>query len=270
MPQRLDDKTFIDEALRIVREAEKNGAVLRIIGALAVRLHCPEYATLHVSLKRLEEDQSFTDIDLIGYSGQMRRIREVMEDILRFKISPQALLMRGKERLVYTHPEDLYQVDVFLDRLRFSHDIAFGKDPKEGRLSLDFPTITPTDILLEKIQIHDIAEKDIKDILTILRAHSISLQEEKDRINAAYIARLLAGDWGFWYDAKLNLAKAQDFARRYRESGMLTQHDLEDITGKIAELTDLMDKESKTREWVKASRRGLNKQWWRSVEELIR
>jgi len=266
----LDDKTFLDEALKIVCEADRNDATLRIVGALAVRLHCQDHEALHIGLKRLEDERSFTDIDLAGYSKQKHTIRQVMEDRLGFKTSAQALLMRGRERLIYNHPQGLYQVDVFLDCLRFSHDVCFGSDPRKGRLGLDFPTITPTDILLCKIQIHDIAEKDVKDLLTILRAHDLSLEEAKDMINTSYIASLLAEDWGFWYDSKANLRKAASFAKDYHLKGMLTQEDLADISIKINRLISHIESQPKTREWINQERKGPGKKWWRDVEEVVR
>jgi len=265
-----DDQTFIEEALKIIREAEEDGVVLRLIGALAVRLHCPDQESLHVNLKRIGGAGSFTDIDLIGYSKQRHKIRKIMEDKLKFKVSPQALLMRGKERLVYHHPQAACQVDIFLDHLKFSHDVYLGSDTGKGRLSLDSPTITPTDILLEKIQIHDIAEKDIKDILTIFRAHNISSEEERDSINAEYVATLLAQDWGFWYDAKVNLSRVKNFAKDYHKTGLLTHEDLADISEKISRLLAVVDGKPKTRKWMRGAKKGTSKQWWRSVEELVR
>jgi len=50
-------------------------------------------------------------------------------------------------------------------------------------LSSTFPTIPLSDLLLEKFQIHRIAEKDIKDIILLLRAYKISNEHEGNVID---------------------------------------------------------------------------------------
>ncbi|WP_455284117.1 hypothetical protein, partial [[Eubacterium] cellulosolvens] len=86
----LDDNALMNEALAIVERAEKEGIVLRILGALAIRLHSEEYSTLHKGLNRIGTGQvSFTDVDLVGYSSQKGKIRRLMEQSLGFLISRQ-------------------------------------------------------------------------------------------------------------------------------------------------------------------------------------
>lgn len=189
------DQKILEDAVRIVEEAAKLKASLRILGALAIRIHCEEFIELQRKLKRLgSEDRNFTDIDLIGYGKERSKVRTLMEDILGYKYSQQFILMHGKERLIYYHPEDLYHVDVFFDKLRFSHDIDFGSSPEKGRLKLDFPTIPLADLLLEKLQIHEINEKDIKDIMLLLRAHTVGYEDQRETVNVKHVAQILAED----------------------------------------------------------------------------
>jgi hypothetical protein len=67
-------------------------------------------------------------------------------------------------------------VDVFFDKLLVAnHPIDF-----KGRLELDYPTITVTDMLLEKIQMWEaFSVKDLKDCLLLLKAHSIGEETAK-------------------------------------------------------------------------------------------
>lgn len=106
---KLSDEEFIGEALKIVELAQKRRVTLRILGAIAVRLHCKEFWSFHEGLDRLgSEETSFTDIDLIGYSFQRKDIRVLMEKELGFQIPRQFLLLHGKERLMYSHPNKPY------------------------------------------------------------------------------------------------------------------------------------------------------------------
>jgi hypothetical protein len=221
-------------------------------------------------LERLGTGRSFTDIDLIAYGKERHKVRALMEDELGFQISPQTLLMHGRERLIYRHPSGLYHVDIFFDKLRFSHDIDFGDNPRKGRLSLDYPTIPLADLLLEKLQIHDIAEKDIKDILVLLRSHRLAEADEDEALNVKYMSRILADDWGFWYDAVQNLKKVRERIDEYLGEGLISEEDARDVTSKVAELLHRIDAEPKTSRWVKRMKEGLNKKWWRDVEEVSR
>lgn len=265
----LSDKKVIEEAINIVEKAQSKGIILRILGAIAVRIHSGGFEELHKKLNRLgNEEKSFTDIDLIGYSSQWGDIRRLMEKELSFAISRQFLLLHGKDRLIYYHPRGLYHVDIFFDKLMFSHDINFGKKGN-GRLELDYPTITVTDLLLEKLQIHEINEKDIKDLIVLLKAHDLG-HDDRDCINTEYISKILGDDWGFWMDAKENLMKILKFAQKYHFENIISMGDYKDLENKINSLIELLDKCHKTKRWLKRAEEGVTKKYWRDVEELYR
>jgi hypothetical protein len=101
--------------------------------------------------------------------------------------------------------------------LRYSHEVHFGSEPRDGRLSIDPITISPSDLVLEKIQIHQINEKDIKDLVTLFALCEISDQEGRGNISRRHIGLVLAEDWGFWYTVTINLGKIKSYAEKYRE-----------------------------------------------------
>jgi hypothetical protein len=114
----------------------------------------------------------------------------------------------ASERQIYFHPKGWFYVDVFFDKLLVAnHPIDF-----KGRLELDYPTITVTDMLLEKIQMWEaFSAKDLKDCLTAPKSTQHKRKNQKESIDASYIAKLLAQDWGFWYTATTNLKKIKMF-----------------------------------------------------------
>lgn len=270
MATKLSDEEIISEAIKIVKEAEKEGVILRILGAVAIRIHCNGLEEIHKKLRRLgeEKERSFTDIDLIGYSSQRGEIRKLMEKALSFKISAQFLLLYGKERLLYYHPSNLYHVDVFFDKLDFSHTILFGKKGN-GRLELDSPTITPTDLLLEKLQIHQINEKDIKDIVLLLKGHEIS-EGERDAINLQRITSVLGDDWGFWMDATENLKKTMKYGELYYEKSLIDGEARDDVLKKCSTILSCLMECPKTKNWEKRAKKGVKEKYWRDVEEYYR
>jgi hypothetical protein len=265
------DNIILKDSIRIIEEGNKNNITLRLLGAIAVRIHTYEYEDLHIKLNRLgKEGETFTDIDIIAYSKEASKIRKIMENVLGFQIPGYFLLMHGKDRLLYYHPKGLYHVDIFFDKLQFSHDIFFGSDPNKGRLKLDYPTIPLAELLLEKLQIHEINEKDIKDVIVLLRAHEIGYIDEKELINVKYLAKVLSDDWGFWYDVKINLEKIKKFAKDYHINGLLKKEDSEDVNEKINKIIEFIDIEPKTKNWNKRAKIGTSKKWWRDVEDIVR
>lgn len=67
-----------------------------------------------------------------------------------------------------------FSIDIFLDRLEMCHDIDF-----KGRLELDYPTIPLAEMLLEKLQIVQINEKDVKDVIILCASTKLAIRMRK-------------------------------------------------------------------------------------------
>lgn len=268
----IDDDMLCHDGEEIVKIAESEGVVLRLMGALAVRIHSEDFACLHKEMDRLGngKEHSFTDIDLVAYSKQRKKIISIFEEKLKYKPDNYLMALFGKFRCIFYHPQKGYHVDIFFDKLEFSHDIYFGNKPGKGRLELDTPTISVSDLFLEKAQIHQINEKDIKDLIVLLRAHEIDEEDGKQLINIKYIGDILANDWGFWYDVTLNLKKVDLFANQYQKIKLLSTEDFIDIKNKVNYLLKYINDMPKNNRWIKQARKGTNKPWWREVEEVTR
>ncbi len=274
----LDDDEMFKHALDIIEAAEKQGVYLRLLGAMAIRMHIQdtEFMDLYDKLSRLglDADKKFTDIDVVAYKKQLKSLRKVLENDLGFIVDRMMLqYLRDRGRLIYYEKNNTYHVDVFFDKLEFSHKVHFGKDPEMGRLHLDSPTIPLADIVLQKTQIHRINEKDIKDLIILLRAHDLIETDNTDEtnlINIKYIAEVLANDWGFWKDATENLDKVKKFSERYWKEELISQEDMTDVLNKVNTILEIIKNEPKTKNWQKRAKKGENKQWWKDVEEVER
>ncbi|MHA1632658.1 MAG: hypothetical protein ACTSXC_07645 [Candidatus Freyarchaeota archaeon] len=265
---------FLNEAASIVERAQEENIILRILGALAVHIHCKDdarCAELHKSLERLGKGKPmFTDLDLIGYKAQRKHVKKFFDGKLKFVPDRRINALFGSKRNIFYHPKGRYAVDIFFSRLEFSHDVDFGEKPGKGRLELDFPTITPADIVLEKVQIHEINMKDIVDLIVLFLRHGLSVTEEKDKINCKYIAETLSDDWGFWYDAVNNLEKVKGFATKFSEERKMRKEEAETVIGRVDGLLKAIEEEPKTKRWIKRSKTGTKKIWYRPVEEVLR
>lgn len=243
---------YVDRALALVEGARKRGLELRILGSLAYRLHCPQNLALFEEMQR-----DLTDIDLAARSEQRKAIRGYLAE-QGYVIDQDVLVSTEGTRYCFTDPETGAGVDIFFDQLFFCHPI-----PLRDRLALDYPTITPTDLLLEKLQIVELNPKDEKDSLVLLLEHPLA-PDAPDAIDSAYVARLLAADWGFYYTVKLNLGRLR---RRLEEQPSLDGAKRRTIAERLDALEQAIEEEPKTARWKLRARIGPRVRWFQEVAE---
>jgi hypothetical protein len=226
------------------------------MGALAFELRCPERAELRRALGR-----ELSDIDFAALSNQWDPIVEMFED-LGYTFDERWAMLHGHERLIFLLQPDGLRVDVFFDQLAMCHVIDL-----RDRLLLDELTIPLADLLLEKLQIVRLTEKDIVDTIVLLLEHPIGGDEAV--INADYIARLLAGDWGFYHTATINLLRIRDhFLDTY--SPPLTAEECAQVREQIGRLLERIEAEPKTLKWRGRARLGTAIKWYRDVGDMTR
>ena len=103
---------FVDEALRLVREAEAEGIRLRILGSIAYRLQCPNNLHLFQDTKRV-----LTDVDFGAERKQNRAIRQFL--MARGYVPDEGIYVASEgARHAYLHKDTGLNVDVFADEPR--------------------------------------------------------------------------------------------------------------------------------------------------------
>lgn len=212
----------------------------------------------------------FTDLDLAGYNRQRGDINKFFTKELGFQPDTLVNGMFGHKRLIYYHPQNKYHVDVFMNKLEFSHDVNFGDKPGSGRLELDSPTITATDIVLEKLQIHAINRKDLIDLIAIFIVHDVHEQFDKNVVDGSYIASILSDEWGFWYDATVNLNKVVSLTEELSANGKLGPDHRQIVLQRTDKLLNVIANTHKSKNWEKRAKTGTKKAWYLEVEEVVR
>lgn len=257
----IPSQVFLDEARRIVAEAERAELTLRAMGGVAIRLHTLDEVDLARRLGRLGEGrQEFTDLDFMSYRKHRNRMKPFLEE-LGYTKRRATLSSATSERQIYFHPKGWFFVDVFFDKLLVAnHPLDF-----RGRLKLDSPTISPTDLLLEKLQIVNISDKDVKDIIVLLAAHEVAETDTPDAINGAYIARLLSRDWGFWYTVTTNLTGLKELLPQMEA---LTDNDRRRIGEQVDGLLAHIEAAPKTLGWKARAKIGPRMRWYEPVETM--
>jgi hypothetical protein len=267
-------EVFIKEAEKLVEDAEKKGIILRIMGGLGIMMYSRDFRDFAAKLRRtgagVVKGQEYTDIDFMSYGKQRNKVKEFFR-VLGYAKRRATLSSAASNRQIYYHPKGWFYIDAFFDKLIVAnHPIDF-----KGRLELDYPTIAVTDMLLEKIQMWEaFSAKDLKDCLLLFRAHDVEEKGEKKCIDASYIAKLLAKDWGFWYTATTNLNKLRKFISEMDKLGpeieinpkKIGKSDRQEIARKIDALLERVDKEPKSFGWKMRAKVGTKKRWYEPVE----
>lgn len=265
---------FMRESKTIVDTAQNEGLTMRIIGGLGIAMHCQQFSEFAKKLGRtgtgVAKGQEYSDLDFIAYRKQRDKVKELFGKIGYVK-RRATLSSAASERQIYYHPEGWFYVDVFFDQLLVAnHPVDF-----RGRLELDYPTITVTDMLLEKVQMWEaFGIKDLKDCLFLLKAHDIKEQKDKESIDTSYIAETLAQDWGFWYTATTNLQNIRRFVSELDKLGpdaqitpaLITDKERDDINKKTTTLLNRTETEPKSFGWKMRAKVGTKKRWYNPVE----
>ncbi|MET1231458.1 MAG: hypothetical protein ABWY52_01250 [Candidatus Limnocylindrales bacterium] len=250
----IDRATLEREVERIVGEAEAAGVTTRVLGSIGVALHCPDAADLLPTFAR-----TYADIDFASYRRQARDLIRLLAS-LGYIDNRDVYITSEGSRSILEHPERRIHLDVFYDRLDFCHVI-----PLAGRLEADRPTIPLAELLLSKLQIVKINEKDVVDAILLLLDHPLGAGDagiiDQDRI-----AAICAEDWGTWRTITGNLGKVATLAAGYPQ---LDEHRRLVVAAAVASLNDRLVLEPKTLAWRMRARVGDRRQWWTDVDEAI-
>jgi hypothetical protein len=239
-------------AENILEGAGRVGITLRILGGLAFRLHCPQYRRLEYAKAR-----QITDIDFAGFRVEVEEIEKLFIG-LGYDQNQNVKFLFGTERRIFYRDE--LHIDVFLDKLKFCHDIDF-----RTRLGIDYPTMSLVDLLLEKLQIVAINEKDIFDAIVLIREHDLGV-DSKESIDVDYLSALCASDWGLWKTVSTNLSTIESSLTTFLKDKV----DICDVSTKTSEMMNRLCGSRKSVKWQLRGLIGDKLRWYREVEEVDR
>jgi hypothetical protein len=251
--QLVDPAPFVEQAHKILEVARERQVTLRLLGAIAFHLSCPNFNYI-----QRETGRVFTDIDFMSYFKEMREV-EILFKQMGYSEDRRIKSVPGLRRSIFFHADQPWHSDVFYDVLDFSHEIDL-----RGRLEIDYPWLALVDLLLEKMQIARINEKDIIDTLMLLREYEVG--ETDDRvIRIDRLARSCKADWGLWKTVTTNLDKVDGLIDRYE---VLGTEDRRIIRERLSAIRQRVDREPPTLRWRLRGAVGERVQWYRDVDEV--
>jgi hypothetical protein len=245
---------FEDELKHILQVSSDEGVTLRVIGSLAFQFHCPKYGYLQAALGR-----AYTDIDFAGYSHERKAVQTVMSG-LGYAENREVTVVSEGMRMIFDNASTGLHVDIFYDKLDFCHVISW----KNGRLGVDTPTIPLAEMLLEKMQIVKINEKDIIDTIMLMLEHPLG-DDDQETINIKLVAELCADDWGLWRTTTMNLTKVSQLVQDY---GQLSDTDKQHVISQVETVMQRIADEPKSLAWRLRDRVGDRVKWYKDVDEV--
>jgi hypothetical protein len=248
-------EAYLEEARHLTDDAQKQGIILRVMGPIALHFYFPDYVDLYRRMERLG-DRVFTDIDYAAYGKHRGKLVPFFEKH-GYELEKRAAMISGGTRLIFFSAK-IPMIDVFFDKLDYNHPIDY-----RGRLEHDPYSVSLADLMLQKLQIVQINDKDLKDAMLLFLAAPVS-DTDKNAINVKYVAKLFADDWGFYHTATTNL-------RRIKEamSGVKALND--DQRAVIAEKVDyflkFIEETPKSGKWKGRAKTGTSKPWYQEVSD---
>ena len=249
----LDRAALEREVDRVVEAVAARGRPIRVLGSIGVAIHCPDARSLLPSFER-----TYADIDFAAYQRDARDVSAAIVGLGYAEDREVSIVSEGR-RSIFEHPSAQVHLDVFYDRLEFCHVI-----PLAGRLEADAPTIPLAELLLSKLQIVKLNEKDVVDTILILLDHPLGAGDD-DTIDLDRIAALCAGEWGLWRTLTMNLEKVAALGSTYPQ---LRDDQRVRVGVAVTELKRAIDAVPKPLAWRVRDRVGDRRQWWTDVDEV--
>jgi len=223
----------VERALDLVERAERHGAVLRMVGGVAINYLCGAGR------------EHLGDLDFVATPKHRRAVETALtEDGSTPDREFNAL--HGHQRLYFEGPDGV-PIDVFMGRMDMCHSLDL-----RDRLELSKPAVPAADLVLSKLQIVEFTEKDEEDTRTLFE--HLELAERNEAIDPRRIREVTCSDWGWHRTVSANL-------ERFAEGNDV-------VAARTRELLELMQEWPKSRRWNRRARVGTRKPWYRLPEEV--
>jgi len=239
----------IAEARRLVDAGREQGVTVRALGGVAVYMQSPDDRPL---LPR-----ELKDIDLVTQRGNGRRIAQLLAE-LGYVGEEMFNALRGDRRQLFYDPVNGRQLDVFVGEFSMCHSL-----PIADRLDRDPYTVPVAELLMTKLQIVELNDRDERDIYTLCYHHDVGSGLSHD-IESDVVGRLCASDWGLWRTCKGTIERCRADLPRYD----LDARTRELIQDRLHRLWEESDVAPKTGAWKRRSRLGGRKRWYEVPEEV--
>ena len=244
--------SVLREARAIVSAATEAGITVRLLGGMAVRMLCPDYPQRLVAGKQ--------DIDLATVTPARKALQTFLID-QGHKPDTTFNALYGHRQLYFTSGVSGRPIDVLVDRLVMCHELDF-----RDRITKVPYTLDVVDLLLSKLQIVKLNEKDARDIIYLLAAHPLQDEAAPESISLETFRAIVSTDWGWWRTATMNLEKIQALIREEADR-LVPANTKHDPTAQASTLITAANEVPKSKRWKLRARIGDRVRWYQEPDE---
>jgi hypothetical protein len=250
MSDSVAEADLLNDAKSLIDLAAARSIALRLVGGLAVRMLTPELPP---------RSRMGQDLDFASSSSTRRALIQMLTE-LGYHPDKNFNALYGNKQLYFAHGASGLTIDVLIDRLHMCHTLEFAD--RLGRMPY---TLDAVDLLMSKLQIVELNEKDADDCLRLLVTFRLEDSSDPDAIDLRVFRSLVGDDWGWWRTVTLNLDRITGLlhgsARPALEGGKL------DPRAQLQTLSQAAESAPKSRRWKMRARIGERKRWYEVPEE---
>jgi hypothetical protein len=199
------------------------------------------------------------DLDFASSSSTRRRLSDMLTE-RGYDPDKNFNALYGNKQLYFAHGDTGLAIDVLIDKLHMCHTLEFA-----DRLTRMPYTLDAVDLLMSKLQIVELNEKDADDCLRLLVTFALDDSADAGTIDLRVFRSLVSDDWGWWRTVTLNLdritALLSGGARPAIDGGRL------DPRAQLQTLSEVAESAPKSRRWKMRAKIGERKRWYDVPEE---
>lgn len=233
--------------------ASEHGVPLRLFGGQAIR-----YVTSAYPPRTYSEQ----DIDLACTSQHTPAVTGLLTE-LGCLPDERFNALYGHRQMYFVAPDRTTSMDVVVDRLTMCHELYFADRIERLPVTLDI-----ADLLLSKLQVVKINEKDMKDAIYLMSAYPVRAGDEPGTIGLGRFEQIVGGDWGWWRTVTGNLSTLVETAQDLR--ALVPAGASQDPFDHSRQLLEHAVAVPKSRRWRLRARLGERLRWYEEPEEVTR
>ena len=131
------------------------------------------------------------------------------------------------------------------------------------RLAIEPYTVSAGDLLLTKLQVFRAEERDLRDIVTLLKDDELAGEDAPGTVNVKYWPSSARGTGGSTTTSRRTCGAARS---RWRATGW-SARDEDHVRAALERLTEEIEEAPKTRSWRWRAKIGTRRRWHELVEE---
>jgi hypothetical protein len=236
------------------RVVESTDLEVRLLGGVGVALH--DHRPLPAALER-----GYGDLDVVVPPKSARATTAALT-AAGYEANERFNALHGAHRMLFYDTENKRQVDVFVGTFSMCHRLDLS-----GRLAEHTYSLDAADLLLTKLQIHEINRKDLVDAVRLLLTHENADigggGGAPDAMSLDRLRSVTSTDWGWFTTVTDNLRLVRAAAADLLEPGEAST-----VEGRADAIDESLRSAPKSMRWKARSVVGRKSPWYELPEEV--